>query len=434
MTACAAASELLTRLLDAYERSSSYGRPGLWRRDFILKLDSKTFPDAFAPNGRERHTELMRAALGFEREGSIRIIRYARGPLTREPKELRLGSAELNQAYQSGVAMGYEPLSVGIGQIGSHVRHLASQTGSRVVESFLENLSHGLPTGDFASIGMGRSRFKQEWRALIPALTASVALLEGIAPAWERVISEKLFHDSKLLGRVRHHVINLLLRMDPRWDGIPLDDASELLEAYGVRRKPGLLRCAGRGTIRVAGREYRLEDFAPVAHLPDAWSVMWVDALANAGIRAVTTIENEFPFLSYVEEAGGPCGLGARNELAVYTAGFPTPALMAALGGLGRRLGDAEFRHWGDADVGGLRIWWFLRNRLERPVSLFRTNAEWVESEASRGGRRLSTDEMEALQRLKSQLNATEGDDIRSATELIDKLLEVQIRIEQERY
>jgi hypothetical protein len=261
-----------------------------------------------------------------------------------------------------------------------------------------------------------------------------VALLEGIAPAWERVISEKLFHDSKLLGRVRHHVINLLLRMDPRWDGIPLDDASELLEAYGVRRKPGLLRCAGCGTIRVAGREYRLEDFAPVAHLPDAWSVMWVDALANAGIRAVTTIENEFPFLSYVEEAGGPCGLGARNELAVYTAGFPTPALMAALGGLGRRLGDAEFRHWGDADVGGLRIWWFLRNRLERPVSLFRTNAEWVESEASRGGRRLSTDEMEALRRLKSQLNATEGDDIRSATELIDKLLEVQIRIEQERY
>jgi hypothetical protein len=186
--------------------------------------------------------------------------------------------------------------------------------------------------------------------------------------------------------------------------------------------------------MRVAGREYELEDFTPVAHLPDAWSAAWVDALASSGVRVVTTIENEFPFLSYVEEAGGPRCIGARGELAVYTAGFPTPALVAALAELGRRLGDAEFRHWGDADVGGLRIWWFFRGRLERPVLLFRTNAQWVESEISRGGRRLSIDEMEALRRLKSQLSPVEGDDIRSATELIDKLLEVQIRIEQERY
>jgi hypothetical protein len=120
--------------------------------------------------------------------------------------------------------------------------------------------------------------------------------------------------------------------------------------------------------------------------------------------------------------------------VAVYTAGFPTPALVASLAELSGRIGDAEFRHWGDADVGGLRIWWFLRCRLERPVSLFRTTAQWVESEVPRGGRPLSTAEIEALQRLKSQLNAVTGEDIRSAKELIEKLLEIQIRIEQERY
>jgi hypothetical protein len=186
--------------------------------------------------------------------------------------------------------------------------------------------------------------------------------------------------------------------------------------------------------MRVASREYKLEDFTPVAHIPDAWSEEWVKSLANSALRVVTTIENEFPFLSYVEEAGGPRSLGDRGELAVYTAGFPTPALIAALTELSRRVDGTEFRHWGDADVGGLRIWWFLRSRLARPISLFRTNAQWVESEISRGGRRLTTDEMEALRRLKLQLNSAEGDDIRSATELIDKLLEVQLRIEQERY
>jgi hypothetical protein len=434
MSARVASFELLTRLLDAYERSYSYGCPGPWRRDILLKLDSATFPDAFAPNGRERHTELMGAALGLEQEGSVRISRHARGPLSGEPKELRLGPVELSRAYTSAATLGYEPLSVGLARLERHARNLASEAGSQTTQSFLESLASTLPAGDLASIGMGRSRFKQEWHVLIPALTASVALLEGMAPAWERVISERLFRDSKLLGRVRHHVINLLLRMYPRWDGIPLEDASDLLEAYGVRRKPGLIRCAGSGAIRVAGREYRLDDFTPVAHLPDSWSGAWVDALANSGVRLVTTIENEFPFLSYVEEAGGPHSVGARGEVAVYTAGFPTPALVASLAELSGRIGDAEFRHWGDADVGGLRIWWFLRCRLERPVSLFRTTAQWVESEVPRGGRPLSTAEIEALQRLKSQLNAVTGEDIRSAKELIEKLLEIQIRIEQERY
>jgi DNA replicative helicase MCM subunit Mcm2 (Cdc46/Mcm family) len=41
---------------------------------------------------------------------------------------------------------------------------------------------------------------------------------------------------------------------------------------------------------------------------------------------------------------------------------------------------------------------------------------------------------MEALQRLRLQLDTVEGEDVRSAKELIDKLLETQIRIEQERY
>ena len=421
---------LLTLLLDAYERSSCYASPAPWRRDVIVKLDAGTFPEAFAPDGRERHVELMAAAADLEREGALRIVRHARGPLSGEPRELRLGPAEVNPAYGAAVSV-YEPLALGLGRLERHARNFFSHAAAR---PFLKKLAAALPAGDLSAIGMGRSRFKQEWRMLIPALTAAVALLDGVTPSWERMISERLFRDSKLLGRVRHHVIAFLLRMDPQWDGVPPDEAEDLLEAYGVRRKPGLIRCAGSGALHVGAREYRLEDFTPVAHLPDTWSDAWVQALAHSGVRCVTTIENEFPFLSYVEEAGGPGSLGARGEIAVYTAGFPTPALTSALADLKARIGEAEFRHWGDADVGGLRIWWFLRCRLNRPVSLFRTTAQWVETERVRGGRRLSTAEVEALQRLKLQLEAVTGDDVRAASELIDKLIEVQIRIEQERF
>jgi hypothetical protein len=400
----------------------------------ILKLDHATFPDVFAPDGRERLAELLAEASDLERNKAVRIGRHVRGPLAGEPKELRIGAAEVNQTYALAAVFGYEPLATGLSRIERHVRSLASTTESRFAQSFLENLADGLRSGDLSAIGMGRSKFKQEWRALAPAMTAALALLRGVTPAWERVISERLFRDSKLLGRIRHHVINLLVRIDPRWDGIPLDEASDLLEAYGVRRKPGLLRCAGTATIRIDGRDYLLEDFAPVAHLPDAWSDAWVEALGNSGAQLVTTIENEYPFLSYVEEAGGPRNLGAQSEIVVYTAGFPTPALVIALRSLSQRIPELKFQHWGDADVGGLRIWWFLRCRLERPVYLFRTTAAWVESELHRGGKRLSAAEIEALGRLKSVLSPVIHPDTESATELIDKLLEHGIKIEQERY
>jgi hypothetical protein len=57
-----------------------------------------------------------------------------------------------------------------------------------------------------------------------------------------------------------------------------------------------------------------------------------------------------------------------------------------------------------------------------------------VESELHRGGRRLSTAEIEGLRRLKSIVVAVTNEDTDSASELIDKLLEHGIRIEQERY
>ena len=64
----------------------------------------------------------------------------------------------------------------------------------------------------------------------------------------------------------------------------------------------------------------------------------------------ITTVENEFPFLAYVEEAGGPTGLGDRDEIAVYVAGFPAPVLIDTLAAIAARKPGLRFQHWGDAD------------------------------------------------------------------------------------
>jgi hypothetical protein len=213
-----------------------------------------------------------------------------------------------------------------------------------------------------------------------------------------------------------------------------LNEAVDLLEVYGVRRKPGLIRCAGVLTLNVGSRVYQLEDFVPVAHLPDAWADRWIEAVLKSTVRILTTVENEYPFLSYVEEAGGPVALGRRGELVVYTAGFPTPALMNVLALLGRRSGDISFRHWGDADVGGIRIWWLLRQRLGRSIELFRTTAAWVEGEIAAGGRLLSGSEKHGLRRLQTELESTSGSDIFGVRDVIDVLLKHGIKLEQERF
>jgi hypothetical protein len=101
---------LLTRILDAHERSVSFGRSASWPRDVIVKIDAKTFPEAFAPEGRPIRGMLF-AAPELEAAGCVRVVRHARGHLRGEIEEIRVGPAEITRTYEVAEALGYEPLS-----------------------------------------------------------------------------------------------------------------------------------------------------------------------------------------------------------------------------------------------------------------------------------------------------------------------------------
>jgi Wadjet protein JetD, C-terminal len=428
--------ELLHRLLEQYERGRSFGRPAPWRRDIIMRLDARHFPAAFHPDGREALSALRAVAEELARDGAVRLVRH-RGYAAGVPQEVRIGPDEIGTAYRLAEADGFEPLTTALATVQTHARALRTPARPDWMNRFLALVEDGATAADLSALGMARDRLKRERHDLIDALTAAAALAAGDAAGWERVVSERLFGHSKRLGAVRARVVDLLIRADPRWDGITPDDTSELLEAYGVRRKPGVLHCAGRATLRVAGRCYRLEDFVPTAHLPGAWAAAWVEALSSATITCITSIENEFPFFTYVEEAGGPEGLGARGEVAVYTAGFPAPVLADSLAAIARRDPAKRLQHWGDADAGGLRIWWLLRARVGRPVSLLRTTADWVTLAARQRGTPLDPADRAALQRLREPLMSAPcaaDADVREAIALIDVLLALGVKVEQERY
>lgn len=397
----------------------------------ILRVDKRQFPAAFAPEGREARAALRDAIEELANAGALRLVRHG-GYATGEPKELRLGPPEVEPAYRLAREEGFQPLATALATLAAHARRLTASAPWML--DYLKSIADGAAMADLAPLGMQRDRLKRDLMDVLDALTAAARLADGVS-GWERIVSERIFAASKRLGAVRSLVIDILVRADPRWDGIRPDDAADLLQAYGVRRKPGLLRCAGAAEMRIGERVYQLADFVPTAHLPDAWSDAWIDGIARSGARLVTLIENEFPFLSYVEDAGGPRGLAHRGEVVVYVAGFPTPRLTKALSALTTALPGAQFQHWGDSDVGGLRIWWLLRNELGRSLQLFRMDPDWLAEQTTESGRPLSESELRALAKLKDLLmTQTNSADIDQACCLIDVLLQKRFTVEQERY
>jgi hypothetical protein len=429
-----ARSEMIRRLLEVHERSSSFGQPGPWPRDVILTIDAKSFPSAFGPDGREELASLCRAVEERRGAGACRVVyepsRVARADLL--PHQVRVGAGEIEVAYAIGIADGFEPLSAAIERVRRQIGELEPAPMASWFRDYLRRVDEALASADPGTLGMGRERFKRDAIDVADALAAAAAISAGV-DAWERMLSERIFARSKRLSAIRSVVARLLLRSDPSWAGFELDESADVLEAYGVRRKPGTLRCAGAGALRVNGRTYELADFAPTASLPEAWGGAWCEAAATSGVACVTTVENEFPFLSYVEEMGGAAGLANRRELVVYVAGFPAPWLTALLAQVQRRTG-ARLRHWGDADVGGLLIWRLLRTRVDAPVELFRTTEAWVREQAADGGQALTLKERAALHGLHEAFAARPEPDFIQAAALARAILEARVKLEQERY
>jgi hypothetical protein len=429
-----AKSEMSRRLLEAHERSNSFGKPGPWPRDVIVTIDQKTFPSAFAPDGREELESLCLAIEELRRAGACRVV-YEKSKTAMAdqlPRQVRVGPDEVTNAYSIGVANGFVPLSEAIDSVRRQIATMTDVPMAAWVRDYLSRVDGGLANADPVHLGMGRERFKRDSIDVRDALAAIAAISVGV-DSWERMLSERIFGRTKRLSAIRSLVARLLVRCDPSWVGFELDDTFDVLEAYGVRRKPGTLRCAGGGVLVINGRDYRLADFIPTASLPEAWGGAWCESAVASAISCITTIENEFSFLAYVDESGGVNALAERREMVVYVAGFPGPWLTKLLAETQRRT-RAELRHWGDADVGGLLIWQLLRTRVGARIDFFRTTDAWVREQAVSGGQPLSARERAALHRLRESFETMSLPDYAQASAVARALLDTNVKLEQERY
>jgi hypothetical protein len=168
-----------------------------------------------------------------------------------------------------------------------------------------------------------------------------------------RRFSVRLLNDSKAIEGMLTKLAPLL-RRNPEWE--PFDDNAELFRALGLEKFPPPVYLKGPLIINYSGSDWDVGQLRPfIGVSPDQ-----VHGLAIRGRPAyLLTIENLSSFQRHVREVDD-------EGIVLYSAGFPSPALTHLLRRLDVALGsDCPCFHWGDRDVGGLRIFAHIASAFE---------------------------------------------------------------------
>lgn len=383
---------LLAGLLRAVERSTAYRTPESWTKPVVVRWDTAWALDP-VPEDAERLRARRRAAEWLQRVDAGTVT-YDKPPHDDRPRTIRCAPSEFGVLLGLSRARGITPLVDVLEDVREAWRNMVAAPSDPLPDWWRDyevRLGAALEQPGPTGIGIGVDRIADEWVEWLDGVRAARGIAAGTT-GYERVVSERLLGHSKRLATVRRAVAAHLRAADPQWADRPEERPAAVLMHYGVRRTPGMLDVAGPLLVEADGSRLDVSRIEGLARCPGAWAPAIATAARTAKIRVVTTIENETSAWLYVEDAGGPAGLAAKRELVLYTSGFASGVGIDALTTLARVLPEATFRHWGDADEHGLRIWLDLVRRSHAPVRWWRTTSQWIERATERGAGNALTD------------------------------------------
>lgn len=167
-----------------------------------------------------------------------------------------------------------------------------------------------------------------------------------------RRFSVRLLNDSKAIENLLSKLAPLL-RGNPEWK--LFDDNTELFRFLGLEKFSPPILIKGPLCVQYSGTDWDMSVLRPYVGIsPDLVSEM----SATADVPYLLTIENLASFQRHVREIDD-------DGVVIYTAGFPSPALSHIIRTLDSALPvDCPFYHWGDRDVGGIRIFSHVESSL----------------------------------------------------------------------
>ncbi len=260
-------------------------------------------------------------------------------------------------------------------------------------------------------------------------------MMENDGEEMERVVSTRLYGDSKFFERELKSRILSVLRSVAKENGEEETDDAELLLQRGIGRWPEVLEFRGPVKILLKNEEPEVS--------PSGGKAEWIDfsaqrygayvnsetvrqtVSAEAGrISRMLTIENKANYVWYMQTHHDP------RELVLYHGGCYSPMkgkwIRMLEEAVRQSSPDAEFFHWSDIDAGGFRIFTRLRDNLIphlQPLKMDLKTLKQFEPQAAE----IETDHYRGiLQRM------LEDPEYEIFHETIRYMLEKNIRLEQE--
>lgn len=243
-----------------------------------------------------------------------------------------------------------------------------------------------------------------------------------------REFSVKYFKDSKLAEKDVVKAVGIIVRFQDKGSGLEELDTTEVLEEYNIYRNPSWLMMKGAGNFSVIGSESN-------RMVVDLQAVSGGVGIANQDMHRicwsqekrpdmVLTIENLTSFHRWdakiLEEEY--CG---KNILRIYLGGYHNRVKRQFLKNLYAVYPEAEYRHFGDIDCGGFRIWKDLCLKTEIPFkTLFMDKGIYMQYLEL--GRLLTEQDRKTLQQMQEDIFFTEY------RELFALMLEKGKKLEQE--
>lgn len=401
--------KVLGYLLDRYERSLLYSGKNKINRTVFMPVSQKTLPEYFDESALQYeviHQQLEK----LEADGYVRLV------WKNKKKGHILEKCELNLEYLDGAytLLRRKPKIIKEQEILNICGNY--QGKAKELDGFLEWIQKRIQGGESIQKYADMDT-PQDFDRLCHLI---LSILSNDSECFLRQFSIRHFHDSKLAEKDITRAVHIIAEFSEkeRFAGL---ETEEILAEYNIYRNPSWLMMKGNVKIQIRSgdslidMELRLFGGGLGISNQDIDNICWDTA---SPIEKVVTVENLTSFHQWKLDED-------TAVLCIYLGGYHNQVKRLFLQKLYRAYPDAEYRHFGDIDCGGFRIWKDLCVKTGIPfIPLYMDLATY--EKYFPWGRKLTEQDKKTLGMMR------EDPFFSRQTELFERMLEHGIKVEQE--
>lgn len=354
---------ILNKFIDKYEHSKDYLNDKTNGR-VLLKMDQMPEVKEAYESGSEK-AELYRELKKLEAKGMINIVWYKY-----EENNLieKLYLTDIDGAY---TALNRRPKTDDVIEFQNLLRkYLDMMHTETSLKGYLNELlkqsvqKKKIPSGFNDDIPLNEDILK-----------FLIFINENSKEQMERVLSTKLYGNSKKFEHCIRAKTLIILRALQRKETDEIEEDAKLLEEYGVTRWPEIMEFTGN--IEIVMDDWKRIDCSQQTYgsYINSDAVNHITEVIAHNITHVLFIENKANYVYYSKK------LKKENELVIYHGGVYSPSKGKWFHIIKRCIDSSvTVEHWSDIDVGGFRIFNRLKNNIFDQLKPYKMDMDTLEN------------------------------------------------------